>query len=178
MVQKGELTQEQSDQQMEQVRQFMGSSTSTVIQGVSVAIFSFITLLIVAGVFHLISKFGMQGEGTYSASLSAYGLPYYIVVIQLIVMVIIALLADQFMMGTSVTDFVDISRDSFAGFLLSKVDPFSIWFYAIVSIGLAKMHKSESTGKYFVMVFGLWIGFAVVMYFLSQAVPALRWLAG
>jgi hypothetical protein len=178
MVEKGELTQEQADQQMERVRQFMGSSASTIIQGISIAIFSFITLLIVAGVFHLISKFGLKGEGTYSGSLVAYGLPYYIVVVQLIVMVIIALLTDKFMMGTSVTDFVGITRDSFAGFILSKADPFSIWFYAVVSIGLAKMHKSETMGKYFGIVFGLWLGFAVVMYFLSQAVPALRWLAG
>jgi len=35
------------------------------------------------------------------------------------------------------------------------------------------MFKSEDTGKYFAMVFGLWIGVSIIWYFIVQAVPFL-----
>ena len=79
------------------------------------------------------------------------------------------------MTGTSVADFVDVEGSSFAGFLLKKADPFSIWFYALVSLGFARMYKSENTGKYFIMVFGIWIGFGIILFFASKALPFLKW---
>jgi hypothetical protein len=76
---------------------------------------------------------------------------------------------------TSVGSLLDVDKSSFGGFLLSKLDVFSIWFYAVVSIGFAKMFKSQSTGKYFAMIFGMWLGFSILFHFLAKAIPFLKW---
>ena len=36
----------------------------------------------------------------------------------------------------------------FSGFILSKVNPFSIWFYSVFGIGLAKLFNSDNVKKY------------------------------
>jgi len=47
-----------------------------------------------------------------------------------------------------------------------------------MSIGLAKMFKSETTGKYYAMIFGLWIGFGLLFFFLGKAIPMLGMFSG
>ena len=178
MVDAGQLTQEQADQQLEQTREMMSGSggVQMILQSVGVVFFIFIFFFVVSLAFFIGSKFILKGEGTYTTTMSAYGLPYYIAVIQVIVMIIIAFTMDKFMTGVSVGAFMDADKNTLAGFFLHKLDLFSIWFYAVASIGLAKMFKSESTGKYFGLVFGMWIGFGLLFYFIAQAVPFLGFL--
>lgn len=177
MVANGQLTEAQKEEQLEQMRDRMdqGMGAQMIISVLGIIIFSFIMFFLVSGVFFLFAKFALKGEGTYKEAMSAYGLPHYIVVIQVIVMVIAALVMNKFFTSTSVADFVDADKSTLTGFVLAKLDVFSIWYYAIISIGFAKMFKSESTGKYFGMVFGLWIGFGLFFFFLAKAVPFLRW---
>ena len=105
-------------------------------------IFIFGSFFIIALVYWLVAKFVLKGEGNYAGTMVAFGLPYYISIIQVIVMVILALSMNKFFQGTSVASFIDSDTSTITGFLLSKLDIFSIWFYAAVSIGLAKMFKS------------------------------------
>ena len=104
----------------------------------------------------------------------AYGLPYYILIIQTIVILILSLSMNQPFRDTSVLSFLDADRSTFVGWILGKLDIFSIWFFAVVSIGFAKMFKSTSTGKYYGMIFGLWLGFSLIFFFLAKAVPFLK----
>lgn len=176
MVDDGNLTQEQADQQLEQIRDRMENQMGAgmILQVVGIIIVTFIIFFIVAGVFLLFAKYGLKGEGNYKTAMVAYGLPYYIFVIQIIVMVILALSMDKFLQSTSVGAFMDIDPTTFGGFLLNKLDIFSIWFYSAVAIGFAKMFKSQSYGKYIGMVFGLWLGFTTLIFLLAQAVPFLK----
>ncbi|MBN1300834.1 MAG: YIP1 family protein [Melioribacteraceae bacterium] len=177
-VAEGQMTQEQADQRLEQTREFMENQAGAgmIFQVIGIVVVVFITFFIVAGVFHLIVKAGLKGEGTYNSSMVAYGLPSYISILQLIVMVILGMTMNKLLTGTSVAVFMDMNpQESFAGLLLSKVDPFSIWFYGIVSIAYAKMYKAKNAGKYFITIYGLWIGFSIILYFAAQAVPFLRW---
>lgn len=176
MVEAGTITQEQADQQLDQIHDRMESQMGAgmIIQVVSIFIITFIVFFIVAGVFFLIAKYGLKGDGDYKAAMVAYGLPYYIVVIQVIVMVILALAMDKFFSGTGVGAFLDMDNSTFAGFLLNKLDIFSIWFYVVAGIGFAKMFKSEQTGKYIGMTIGMWLGFSITFFFLAQAIPFLR----
>ncbi len=177
MVAKGQLTEAQKEEQMEQMRNRMdqGMGAQMIFSVLGIVIFTFITFFVISGVFFLFAKFVLKGEGTYKEAMSAYGLPHYIIVIQIIVMVILALVMNKFFQSVSVADFVDSDKATITGFLLGKLDIFSIWFYAVISIGFAKMFKSASTGKYFALIFGLWIGFGLVFFFLAKAIPFLHW---
>ena len=170
MVDNGTLTQEQADQQMS----FLESRGDVVAitSAVSTVIFFLIFFFIIVGVFFLLVRFGLKGEGGYSTAMVAYGLPMYISILGTIIMVIIGMAMNKLLTGLNLAVFLDMKpSDSLGALLLSKIEPFSIWFYAVISIGFAKMFKSDSTGKYFALVFGLWIGFSIVIYFLAQAVP-------
>lgn len=176
MVENGNMTQAQADQQLEQIRDRMENQMGAgmILQIVGIIVVTFIIFFIVSGVFFLLAKYGFKGEGDYKTAMVAYGLPYYIIVIQIIVMVILALSMDKFFQSTSLGVFMGMDQSTFAGFILNKLDVFSIWFYAVVGIGFAKMFKSEETGKYIGMIIGLWLGFSILIYFLAQAIPFLR----
>jgi hypothetical protein len=176
-VAQGQMTEAQKDEQLDAIRDRMdqGMAANLIFTILGIVIFTFISFFVVSGVFYLFTKFALHGSGNYKEAMSAYGLSHYILVIQIIVMVILALTMNKFFTALSVAEFMDMDKSTIAGFLLNKVDVFSIWFYAIVSIGFAKMFKSESTGKYFVMIFGIWIGFGFIMFLLAQALPFLKW---
>lgn len=176
-VASGQMTQEQADTQLERTREFMENQAGAgmMIQVIATIVIIFVVFFVVSGVFFALAKFGLKGEGNYSSAMASYGLPFYISTIGLIVMVIAALLMEKLLTGTSVAAFMGMDpRNDFVAMLLSFVDPFSIWFYAVVSIGFAKMFKAESTGKYFAGIFGLWIGFSIILFFVAQAVPFLK----
>jgi hypothetical protein len=78
----------------------------------------------------------------------------------------------------SIASFTGADKATIAGFILGKLDIFSIWIYAVLSIGLAKMFKSETVGKYYIMVFGLWIIGGLIIFALGQALPFLRGFGG
>lgn len=178
-VAKGQMTETQKEEQLEKIRERMeqGGIQNIIFSAFGIIVFTFIAFFIVAGVFFLFIKLILKGEGTYKDAMSAYGLSYYILVIQVIVMVILALVTDKFYTSTSVAAFVDTESTSIVHFILSKLDVFSIWFYAIISIGFAKMFKSQTAGKYFVLVFCLWIGFGLLFFFIAKAVPFLSFLS-
>ncbi|MCL6099736.1 MAG: YIP1 family protein [Bacteroidetes bacterium] len=181
MIANHQMTKEDADKRLDEMRdRFKQPVTvvNVVIQTVTTAILFFIVFFIVSGVFMLFVKFGLKGTGTYKDSMVAYGLPYYIMILQTIVMVIVALVMNKHMNSTSIAAFTGADTTTIGGFLLSKADIFSIWFYAAVAIGYAKMFKSNSAGKYFAMIFGLWIGFSLLLFFLAKALPFLRWFTG
>jgi hypothetical protein len=175
-VDEGKMSKEQASAQMETIRENMerNMAAGQVFQVIGTFIFIFVSFFVISLVFWLAAKFGLKGEGSYADTMVAFGLPYYISIIQVFVMVILALSMDKFFQATSVASFVDADTSTITGFLLSKLDVFSIWFYAVVSIGLAKMFKSETTGKYYIMVFGLWIGFSLLFFFAGKLFPVLR----
>jgi hypothetical protein len=176
-IAQGQMTEAQKEETMNRIRDGMnqGMATQMIFSVVGIVLFSFISFFVVSGVFYGFTKFALNGSGTYKEAMSAYGLPHYIIVIQVIVMVILALTMNKFFTAVSVAEFMDMDKTTIAGFLLNKVDLFSIWFYAIISIGFAKMFKSENTGKYFAMIFGIWIGFGLLMFILAKYVPFLKW---
>ena len=177
MVESGQMSEEQKEQQLQQTRDFMENQggTQIIFSAIGIIIFTFIMFFIVSGVFFAVSKFGLKGDGDYKGAMAAYGLPHYIIVVQVIVMVILAFVFDRFLQGTSVAAILDSDKTTFAGWVFSKLDIFSIWFYGVVAVGFAKMFKAESYGKYFVMVFGLWLGVGFIFWLLADALPFLRW---
>lgn len=177
MVESGQMSEEQKEQQIQQTRDFMENQggTQIIFSAIGILIFTFIMFFIVSGVFFAVSKLGLNGEGDYKSAMGAYGLPHYIIVVQVIVMVILAFVFDRFLQGTSVAAILDSDKTTFVGWVFGKLDIFSIWFYGVVAVGFAKMFKAESYGKYFAMVFGLWLGVGFIFWLLADALPFLRW---
>jgi len=175
-VQTGRITQEQMDTQMESMRERIesGGAAMLIPQVVGIVIVTFIIFFVISGYFFTVSKFGLKGEGTYKDGMVAYGLPFYIATIQIIVNLILAMLMSKIVNDTSLATFMDIDKTEFLGFIISKLDPFSIWFYIVVGIGFAKMFKSDSIGKYVGMVIGSWLVFSILFFFLGKAFPLLN----
>ena len=181
MVEKGQITQEQADEQINKVQDNLDKQTGTVgqiLQIVGTFFGVFIFFFILAGIYFLFAKFAFKGDGTYQSAMVAYGLPTYIAIAATLVKLILALSMNKFMTDTSVASIIGSNSSTFTGFILGKLDIFSIWEYAVISIAFAKMFKSKSTGKYYAMVFGLWIGFGLLFFFIAKAVPMLGMFSG
>jgi hypothetical protein len=179
MVEKGQITREQADQQMEMVEERMDMGRGPggmALMVISIFFIGFLMYFIVSGVYFLLSRFALKGTGTYKSSLVANGLTSYIAVISIILAAILSYAFGRQMMDISVASLINADKTTFAGFALSKLDIFSIWVYIVLSIGLARMFKSESKGKYYIMVFGLWIIWSFITFFIAKAVPFLSFL--
>ena len=158
------------DQQME----FMNGPIGWVITIATTLIFGFIVFFIIVGIYYLLIKFLLKGEGTFASALVANGLTIYIGVLQVIVAGILTMLLGKLIMDTSLASIMGSDKNTITGWVLAKVDPISIWAYIVLAIGLAKMFKSESTGKYYAVVFGVWLIGMFILFQLAQAVPFLQ----
>jgi hypothetical protein len=181
MVKEGRLTQDQANERMNQLQDRLDKGRGALgaaLQSIGIIVFGFIIFFIVSGVYFLIAKFILKGEGTYTDALVANGMTSYVFVVQVIIATILALAMGKLISDTSVAAFTGTDRATFMGFILAKINPITIWGFAVLSIGLAKMFKSASTTKYYVMVFGLWIVWGLIVFGLGKAVPFLQFLAG
>lgn len=180
MVEKGQLTREQANQQMEGAEQRMEMGRGPigyVFQTVGIFIFGFIIFFIVALIYFLLAKFALGGNGGYTSALVASGLTAYISIIQIVLASILALAFGRLINDVSVASLANIDKSTITGWLLGKIDPFSIWAYSVTSIGLAKMFKSNSTTKYFIVVFAVWILGSLLIWGIGKTVPFLGFLS-
>lgn len=177
LVQQGKLSEEQAEIQLSQMDK-MYSGVFLVIQIISTFIIVFISFFVVTGVYYLISRFILKGDGTFTSALSANGLSTYISALQMLLILIISMIADRLFKALSIADFLSMDKTSVAGYLLSKIDPLTIWAFVILSIGLSKMFHSDDNKKYYIAVFGTWILWSLIIFGLSKAVPMLSPLTG
>ncbi len=177
MVKQGKMTQDQANTQLNAIQDRMDKGITPVqivFQGVGILIFGFIIFFIITGIYFLFAKFAFKGDGSYQSALVASGMVSYIGMIQVIVTTILAFVMGRMMNDTSVASFMDMDKSTFTGFILAKLDVFSIWSYSVLSIGLAKMFKASSALKYFLLVFGVWILGGLLLFFLAEAIPFLK----
>ncbi|MEW6653009.1 MAG: Yip1 family protein [Bacteroidota bacterium] len=179
-VKDGKMTQEQADQELEKVQDNMGAAGifQTISLVVGIPFGMFVIFFATTGFFLLVSKFGLKGEGSYKDVMVAYGLPMYISVIEIILTVIAALAIGKLVTGFSAADLMAMDKTTTTGFLLSKANPLSIWFYVVFGIGLAKMNRSDDVKKYVIAVVVIWLCFSLLFYFLTKAFPFLANFAG
>jgi hypothetical protein len=179
MVKKGQMTQEQADEQMNKIDERFAQSRSVtgyIIQTVSILIVGFIFFFIVTGIYFLFAKFIFKDEGAFNSALLANGLTAYITAVEVVLAAILSLMIGRLINDVSVASLINADKFSFVGFILGKLDIITIWAFIVVSIGLSKMFKSKSAGKYYGMVFGLWIGWSLLIFFAAKAVPFLKFL--
>jgi len=179
MVESETLTREDGDSAIDSIdeqMEFMQGPVGWVITIATTLIFGFIVFFIIVGIYFLFVKLLLKGEGGYASALVANGLTAYISTVQYIIVGILTMAFGALINDTSLAALLGTDRGTIAGFLLAKIDPLSLWAYIILSIGLAKMFKSQSTGKYYVLVFSLWIVGGLLLFLIAQAVPFLSFL--
>ncbi len=177
-VKEGKMTQEKADQQLdkiqEQMDKFGSGSIGIIIQTVSIFIVGFIIFFITTGIFYLFARFMLKGDGTFTSALVANGLSAYIGIITVILAAILSLVFSRMFNDVSLASFMNADKTTFMGFVLAKIDVITIWAYIVFSIGLAKMFKSATTGKYYGLVFGVWIIGTFIIFLLSKTFPFLN----
>ncbi|MDT3694902.1 MAG: YIP1 family protein [Ignavibacterium sp.] len=174
MVESGQMTREQADQQMEQSAQFVNNPMFLyLIPSISVFIIMFLWFFVLTTLAFLIAKFALKGDGTYSQAMTAMGLPLYISVLGSIILVIVGMLMGKMLTGLNPASLTGMDLKTLPGFLLSRLDLFTIWFYIVVGIAFAKMFKSDNVKKYVITSFAVWLIFMFIIFGLVQAVPQL-----
>jgi hypothetical protein len=178
-VDKGKITSEEADTKLRSMAENMQKygSLQLVFSIIGIIIGTFIFFLLASLVFFLISKFALKGEGNFNSALSAYGFAYYIVIIQSLLGIIISMATNKLFFGLSLANFVTSDIVGFKHFLLSKLDPFTIWFYIVLGISYAKMFKSENSTKYIISFLLVWVVISLFFYYLSTLSPLLQGFA-
>jgi hypothetical protein len=156
-VQNGEMTESEKEVALKHSKGLMKFMSTPVMRSVILVVYTLVGLFFMALIYFLLSKFALKGEGTYSGTLIARGLPVYILIVQLIVIAILSTVMNKLLLDSSAASFLDAERGTITSYLLGRIDPFAIWFYSVVGIGLARMFKSDATVKFIIAVFAFWI---------------------
>jgi hypothetical protein len=176
-VQEKKITPEQADAQKSQMEKQMGNMDSPLFMVFGLiggVVGGFIVVLIMAGYFYLFSKFIFKDECTFTGVLVANGMTSYITIINAILAAILSLFFGRLLTDVSAASILNIEKGTILSYLLNKVDIFMIWAYLVFAIGLVKINKANSSVKYYAMVFGSWVGWSLVFFFLTKNVPFLK----
>ncbi len=172
MVESGQMTREQADEQLDKTMEMMGSSgVMQIFSSIGIIIMMFIWFFVFTTVAFLIAKFALKGDGGYSQAMTAMGLPLYILVLQTIILVIIGLLMGKMLTGLNPAILLGMDVKTLPGFLLSRFDVFSIWYYVVVGVAFAKLFKSDNVKKYIFTSVGVWLVVMFIIFGLGQLTP-------
>lgn len=150
LIQSGKMTQEQAQQAMQ-----MGSSIQKVAPYVGMLLGIPIVWIALAGIYYLIMSFILGGETSFIDIFSAYSLSSAIVIIEAIVGSLLKYATGSLMTEPSLGFLVSADSSAALHTLLGKIDPFTFWWLAVISIGFAKVSKLEFK-KAAMGVFGIW----------------------
>jgi len=176
-VKDGNMTQEAADAQMEIVRGQVeqGMSAGMAIQAVIGVVAGIIFFFILASIFFGIFKVAFKSQIDFNHGLVAFGLPGYITVLGVIVTLVYMFVTDHYIQTFDAASIMGLNKVNFGEFLLGKVVPFSIWAFALVGLGYAKMSYEKSSVKYIGLILGVWFVWGVLMYFLSAYFPFFKY---
>ena len=167
-VDSGQLSSEEADQRLDAIETFTKGPIGWVTTIVGALIGGLIFFLLLSLFYFLSSKFLLKGEGGYSSALVAGGLSSYISLLQVIIAGILTISLGLRISDFSVASLWEMDRLTLSGWLLAKINPISIWYYIVLSIGLAKMFKSDNVKKYYALVFVSWIISSLIFFVLAQ----------
>lgn len=172
MVESGQMTREQADEQLDNTMQMMGGSgMMQVFSSIGILVVMLVWFFVFTTIAFLIAKFVLKGDGSYSQAMTAMGLPLYITVLQSIILIIVGMLLGKMLTGLNPASLTGMDIKSLPGFLLSRLDVFSIWFYVVLGIAFAKMFKSDNVKKYIFTSIGVWLVFMFIIYGLGKVSP-------
>lgn len=176
LVKEEKMTAEEKEKQMnatEDRLKGIGTVAGSIFTSIGILVFGSLIFFIICAVYFGISKFFFASEdGQYKGAMIASALSGYINVISIILVAIVSMLLDRSFSDLSMASILDIDKMTFTGFLLAKLDVFTIASFFVFGIGLSRtMYQPEKEKSYLIMVFGLWIGFTLIWFLLTKFVP-------
>lgn len=169
MVESGQMTRQQADEQLNKTAEVMGDPMFAILfPAIGIIFMMFLWFFVFTTVAFLIAKYVLGGSGTYSQAMTSMGLPLYISVLGAIVAIILSLIMGKMITGVNPASLTGIDIKSLQGFILSRFDVFAIWFYVVLGIAFAKMFKSDNVKKYVFTSIGFWLVFMFIIFGLSQ----------
>lgn len=160
-VKEGRMTEAQKEEQLEQIEKFTSSPVMMIVQYISIAVFMFLFMFIISGIYHLIWVFLFKGQGSYTHSLSVYGLSSFISLVEVIIVAVISLLMVKFLTGFHLASFVNVEKGTTLSYVFSKINPFTFWWLYVIGIGLSKVYSVEKS-KSLITIFALWVIYVVI----------------
>lgn len=172
MVESGQMTREQADEQLDRTSEMMSNPMFIyVFPTIGIVVMTLLWFFVITTLAFLIAKFALKGNGSYSQAMTSMGLPLYVSVVGGIVIIILALLMGKTVTGVNPAALTGMDVKTLPGFILSRLDVFSIWYYVVVGIAFAKMFKSDNVRKYIFASVGVWLVFMFIIFGLSQVLP-------
>ncbi len=153
-VAEGKMAQERADQAYEMMKP--GSVVSMIGQVVSLVVFTPLVLFATSLIYWLLGKSVMRANTPYLKVVEVAGLSLFIGVLEVIVTTLLMYATGSIHATPSLGAFVpDFRFDNKVHVLLSKVNIFTFWSLAVISIGLAKLFQRHLP-KVLVLLFALW----------------------
>ncbi|MBR9979232.1 MAG: YIP1 family protein [Bacteroidetes bacterium] len=158
-VESGDITQEQADAAMQQMRDMSGiiKVTGTLSAAVGfVIVFFFLALL-----YWVILRYLFKGDVTFGLVLSAAGLSTYISAIDQLLSLALSFITGETFASFSPALLFDSDMTSLQGRFLAMLGPITIWTYFVLGIGFEKVARI-SRMKGMITAFGMLILFTLV----------------
>lgn len=160
-VQEGKMSQDQADRTFEQFAK-PGSAMFTISQIGGAVLGPLIMIFVVGLVYWLLGKTAMKATSPYMKVVEVVGLTLFIGVLEQIVTTLLMFAMDSVTASPSLGIFVsNYDMENKFHHALAKVNIFTFWSLAVVSVGLSKLFQRDFP-KVLVLVVALWILWSVV----------------
>ncbi len=154
----GKITSDQASQQRQMIENTVGqgSSSAIVFAVITIIVFFAISFFILSLVWFLVGRFALKSDFTYTQAMAVTGLSDWVVAVGLIFAIVIAVLTSRIDGGLQLGMFIPMDPQNAAYVLLSKIDLFTLWSLAIISIGLG-IFSGKKGLRAGIWVFGIWV---------------------
>ncbi len=152
----------------------IGTVPGMIIQTISVIFVGGIVFFLIVSYFFLVSKIFAKSPLNFENFLVAYSMAGYITILNIIVCIILAFVFDRQFESASLAGIMNVTGNGISKYLLSKVDPFTIWAYVVFTIGLTKLSKAKSYTTNALIVFGSWIIWSGLFFAAMKYIPFLN----
>jgi Yip1 domain len=160
-VQAGKMTREQADQVYEQFAR-PGSTMFMISQAGASVLGTPIVLFVLSLVYWLLGKWILRGGTPYMKVVEVVGLALIISILEAIVTTFLVFAMNSVFATPSLALFIsDYSLTNKVHIAMSKINVFTFWSLAVISIGLAKV-MMRPLGRVIPVIFGAWLAWVVV----------------
>jgi hypothetical protein len=158
MIDEGTIPPERVEAARQQMTGMMESPVGKVLGSVTAIIFLFASLLLVSLAMLLVGKFAFKTAVPYGKVMEVVGPSFMIIyvlggIVTTLIMLAMGSLYATPGLALAISNF---DPDNKLHVLLSAVNVFTIWYLAVLSIGLGKL-ANVKTGKAGIWVFGIWV---------------------
>ncbi len=162
-VAEGKMPSEQAERAYEFTRP--GSTWFTIMRIAGGVVGPLVALFVLGLIYWLLGKLVMKAQSPFMKVVEVVGLTFLIGALEQIVTTVLMFLFDSIFASPSLALFVsDFDIENKLHVILSKINIFTFWSMAVVSIGLSKLFQRDFP-KVFVLVLVLWVIWVVISVF-------------